>query len=639
MRWQYKRVRIAYVLALVATLVCQQLVASAAEDPANEHFLRVWERTDRPVADGDVERTWMWGPAVSGELSERYGAPDVRRAVQYFDKSRMEITDPNADPASGWYVTNGLLAVELISGRMQVGDNGFEQRLPSELNVAGDQGFANGPSYATFREQQVRESQFCDGEIVCERIARSGIVTFDPSLAEQAIAIAQVDDVTGHNIAGPFWLFMTSMGEVYDDGELVAERLFENPYYATGRPIAEPYWADVVVGGMEQLVLIQCFERRCLTYTPANPGEWRVEAGNIGQHYFSWRYAKTPNPGGELIFYRNERDATGSVIGTDLYTVSVDGSAVTNLTSGLAGDVSGAAWSPDGSQIAFVGETGNGDLYVMDADGGNRQQITSGDAVDSEPDWSPDGSQIAFTRTSGDTVTDIWVINADGTGARQVTDIEPDPEISRASSPDWSPDGQQIAFANESHIVPLISVSGIYVIDIDGSDLRELVPQQNAFRGPDWSPDGETILFVRPHLGGHDLPGSVLYTVDADAGASSIRRIAGEDFTHPDAPIWTPDGTSITMTHTPAMQPGVGASAGPRGITTIDPDTLAETQITHFGEDASWSSNGQYLAYEFYSVSGNNAIAITDASGLTQWIVTDDGSRPQWRPAPDTGSD
>jgi len=627
------------IVALLFPMV--QVVAQTVETPANEHFQRVWERTDRSVAEGAAERTWIWGPAVSGELSERYGEPDDRRVVQYFDKSRMEITDSDADPESNWYVTNGLLAVELISGRMQLGDDEFKQRLPSEMNVAGDQGFANGPSYGTFRDQQIREHSYCNGTIICERVERSGVVTYDETLADQGIAITQVDEETGHKIAGPFWTFMNSTGKVFEDGIVVADHIFGNPYYATGRPITEPYWAEVIVAGTERLVLIQCFERRCLTFTPANERGWQVEAGNIGQHYYSWRYAKTPNPGGALLFYRGQYDDVTGNFTADLYTVDVDGSALTSLTDDMDGGVYGAVWSPDGSRIAFVSGTGTGDLYVMDADGASRQQLTSGEAVDGEPDWSPDSSQLVFTRSYGEWSTDIWIINADGTGERQVTDIEPDPQISDASGPDWSPDGQQVAFALQTRITPLIALSGIYIVDVDGSNLREVVPQENVFLNPDWSPDGNTILFIRPQGASRDVYGSVVYTVDANVGPSSIRKVAGEDFTHPRGSIWTPNGKSITMTWTPARQPGAGTSTGTRGIVTIDLDTLEKTQITHFGENANWSSDGEYLTYVFplESQEASSGIAITDASGQTQWIVTENGFGPQWRPTSDAATD
>jgi hypothetical protein len=87
-----------------------------------------------------------------------------------------------------------------------------------------------------------------------------------------------------------FWDFMTSEGTVADRSLFFHGRLFENPFYATGLPMTEAYWMHIPVGGEWKDVLTQCFERRCLTYTPSNPPGWQVEAGNIGQHYFRWRY-------------------------------------------------------------------------------------------------------------------------------------------------------------------------------------------------------------------------------------------------------------------------------------------------------------------------------------------------------------
>src|SRR5690606_28524986 len=115
------------------------------------------------------------------------------------------------------------------------------------------------------------------------------------ALASYGIQPALVDEVTNHAIAGPFWDFMTSSGLVWDGASYVTAPLFENAYFATGRPITEAYWARVKVAGTYQDVLMQCFERRCLTYNPANAPEWRVEAGNVGQHYYAWRYEQ---PGG-----------------------------------------------------------------------------------------------------------------------------------------------------------------------------------------------------------------------------------------------------------------------------------------------------------------------------------------------------
>ncbi|MBA2452522.1 MAG: hypothetical protein H0V47_05090, partial [Chloroflexia bacterium] len=269
-----------------------------AAPPANEHFQRTWERTDRPVVEGMVSRTWMWGPeAFTGAMTEPYAeSPEEMRTVQYFDKARMEITHPDSgDPTSIWYVTNGLLVVELVSGRMQTGDNTFVDRTPAQVNVAGDGDDPTGPTYATFGPL-LDAAPLAVNSAIVQRVDRAGNVTSDPALADQGILTGIVDDVTNHSIAAPFWEFMNSSGLVYENGSYSQDNLFENAYFATGRPISEPYWADVKVAGTVRLVLMQCFERRCMTYTPGNQPGWLVEAGNVGLHYYAWRYGDDPEP-------------------------------------------------------------------------------------------------------------------------------------------------------------------------------------------------------------------------------------------------------------------------------------------------------------------------------------------------------
>ncbi|MFW6075947.1 MAG: PQQ-dependent sugar dehydrogenase, partial [Chloroflexota bacterium] len=248
-----------------------------------------WAQTDEPVASGDVARTWIWGPhGMTCPLVEPYeGAPDDQRVVQYFDKSRMEINDPAGDPEDPWYITNGLLATELITGKLQLGDTSFEEFEPSEENVAGDIDDATGPTYATFTNL-TGAAEDRSGEFITDRIHRDGEIEDDPAL-DGTIQITAYDDVTGHNIAEPFWEFIHSSGPILEDGALIEGGLFPSPYFATGRPITEPYWAQVKLAEEQTEVLVQCFERRCLTYTPSNAEGWQVEAGNIGLHYMRWK--------------------------------------------------------------------------------------------------------------------------------------------------------------------------------------------------------------------------------------------------------------------------------------------------------------------------------------------------------------
>ncbi len=122
--------------------------AAAFADPA---FARTWGRTDGPVSSGAIARTWIWGPEPrTGALAEPYReAPGGTRLVQYFDKSRMELTSPHGNSTDPFYVTNGLLATEMLTGSVQFGDAFFETHLPAAIPVAGDLDDPAGPTYAT----------------------------------------------------------------------------------------------------------------------------------------------------------------------------------------------------------------------------------------------------------------------------------------------------------------------------------------------------------------------------------------------------------------------------------------------------------------------------------------------------------
>ncbi|HEX8228691.1 MAG TPA: class F sortase [Chloroflexia bacterium] len=267
---------------------------------ADSAFESVWMRNDQLVAAKSVARSWTWGPApMSAGLEAYEEAPDgsKMRLVQYFDKARMEINNARTSPTANGFVTNGLLTVELISGQMQVGNSKFITGKPAGINLASDPDDGNAPMYASFGSVantsagEKRQPDKSKGGYASQRISRTGDVTEDASKTKLAEAkIVYFEKLTGHNIPSVFWDFLNSKAQVRQ-GIGTASKPFLDPWvFAMGLPISDAYWANVKIGGKQQEVLIQAFERRVLTYAPDQPAGWKVQMGNIGQHYFEWRY-------------------------------------------------------------------------------------------------------------------------------------------------------------------------------------------------------------------------------------------------------------------------------------------------------------------------------------------------------------
>ncbi len=261
----------------------------------SDAFRLVWERTDKLVASGAVQRSYYWGPKAGVPLREPFGECGNKRMVQYFDKSRMEVNNPAADPTSKFYVTNGLLTTELVSGRMQIGPDKYEQRSPANIPLASDPDDATAPTYASFSKLTAKTASRVDGYL-SDYITRDGRV-YQPMTdqLEYPVTLTTYISETGHNIAAPIWDFLNQRGSVLSGTVMTTEQLSDPWFYASGYPISEPYWARVRIGGVGTLVLIQLFERRVVTFVPTERAAYRVQMGNIGQHYYDWRYKGAGN--------------------------------------------------------------------------------------------------------------------------------------------------------------------------------------------------------------------------------------------------------------------------------------------------------------------------------------------------------
>ncbi len=289
-----KRAHLNCTLALFFALAAsmggaREIRAQGFADPA---FQSTWERTDKPVADGTVKRSFYWGPVPGEQASEQYAeGVGGKRLVQYFDKSRMEINNPGGNKSDPFYVTNGLLTVELMTGRMQVGNSQFLDRYPAQIPLASDTDDPSAPTYATFGKLMGKTASRV-GKAPADRVDREGNVA--PAFAGtniDALTISYYEPTTGHNIPRAFWDFLNASGPVWSSGKITQARLSNPWFYTSGLPVSEPYTAKVKIAGQKDVdVYIQAFERRVLTYVPSFPKEFQVQMGNIGQHYYDWRY-------------------------------------------------------------------------------------------------------------------------------------------------------------------------------------------------------------------------------------------------------------------------------------------------------------------------------------------------------------
>lgn len=296
---------LAAALIAIAAIVGLAGRPSAAAPAAQQTsaFLTLWSRTDLPVAQGQVHRGFVWGPAATLTRSEPWAeSPGGQRLVQYWDKARMEITNPALPITDPYYVTNGRLVYEMTGGLIQTGNNRFDNKSASQEPVAGDTRSVNPdtPSYAIMRG---RASIFPGENVGFDRTGQafssymdiSGQTARAPYLEGYGVRYAKFIPETAHNIPNRFWEFLNQQGLVYRNGTLVTEPLF-NWVDVTGYPIIEPYWVTARVGGVPYAVLVQLYERRVLTYTPLFPPEFQLQMGNAGQHYATWRYSTGSAP-------------------------------------------------------------------------------------------------------------------------------------------------------------------------------------------------------------------------------------------------------------------------------------------------------------------------------------------------------
>ncbi len=271
--WGGSALALATVFVMLLPLATQG--ASTYADPA---FQKQWTSVETTIPN-------FWGPLTTAREGQaepyvqgKYQGQNGKRLVQYFDKARMELTDP----ATGT-VTNGLLTVELKTGALQLGDATYLQNAGASIGIAGDPG-QPGPTYASLGQLPENNAQASGAVSLVYNAATNTFAPGTPSTDPNAVFSSYLSDPGGRygqNIPKAFTDFLAKI----PGGALPA----------MGYPISPPFAASITVNGTANVpVIIQAFQRKVLTYTPSNQPAFQVEFGNIGQHYYQWRYVTLP---------------------------------------------------------------------------------------------------------------------------------------------------------------------------------------------------------------------------------------------------------------------------------------------------------------------------------------------------------
>ena len=344
------------------------------------------------------------------------------------------------------------------------------------------------------------------------------------------------------------------------------------------------------------------FYEKGLFGIPISGGEWR--------EIYKYSSPEDAETHGTLILSPNEKflvytDTTGN---KDIYIMAAEGGEPTQLTDHPANDV-GRLWSYDGRWLLFNSDrSGKDELWIIGItpDGkrkGEPFQVPLLSEANLWEDWTKEG-QIAFAFRK--TISNLFMSNADGSGETQLTNME-----WWDGEPRWSPDNKSIAFISNRG-----GKSDIWLMPAQGGEPKNISARSGVKGGYGnlaWHPSGRSVSCV---------VGQGMWTIDIDSG--SAQRIPFEFFNSVQGMDWSPDGKTIAFCFLYPVEQDetkeflINKNPNVYTISSEGGEAVVLTKVEEDGLSCAaprWSSDGKWIAF-------------TDDIGRI-WVVDSEGGDPQ----------
>ena len=281
--------------------------------------------------------------------------------------------------------------------------------------------------------------------------------------------------------------------------------------------------------------------------------------------------------------------------------------------------------------IVFAAGTGQAlsDLFVVSADGANFRQLTSGEQVEGWPAWSPTGDRIAFLRIDARSELLQQTPSPELSERLGLLTIRPDGSEERAlgkgavylafgTSFGWSADGRRLAYSATEPAEDGVK-GGIFVVDGSGGEPLHLVMDPSALM-PAWSPGGKEIAFMS--AGEPDESGSQEVEIAlVQADGENIRQLVNRP--GPDiAPAWSPDGRRIAWW-------GQDLEGPPNRLFVA---SMKEGELIELGTGSNpvWSPDGKKLAFTDEGADGDVEVLVVDVESGERTNLTNNPARDMW---------